>query len=534
MNEWMGKNNKTMAILRVSGRRQEGNTSHETQENKIKEYCKENGLSIVETVRIVESAKDSNLRVKYQGAIKKAIKDNIRHVVFYMYDRETRNLRDNEQNEEYVKKEKLVIHYANDNKVLYAGSSDSDFFLRDINAAANKNFIRNLRTKTMDAMKTKAKNGWFPSNHVPLGYALQKTKDSEGKELKRGSIIVPDPNISNVKWVQREFELRAQGFSYEKIRKACIDEGLVPINRITQYSLSSVERRLKNKFYAGYFDWQGEEYQGKHGLIIPQKILDTVSDNPKRKVVAFIRKDAPFGSGWIKCADPNCGCNIVYDPKKKKIKESGETKIFPYYHCTNSKRVHATQKGMNVSENKIWEQLDPAIDAITITKQMADDISEALNETHLKVKKARKREIEGFRQALTNVDTKRDKLFDLFTTNSIDQETYRKQEARLKEEWNHYTDLLEQANDTIDGVYLETSKSILELATTARAQYLLATPEARRTMLDKILSNPVLDDTTVRYDLKSPFAVLCEMKSKNDWRPQRESNPRRRRERAVS
>jgi len=514
MDEWIGKNNKAMAILRVSSRRQEGNTSHETQENKIKEYCKENNLILVETVKLIESAKDSGLRVKYQGAIKKAIKENIRHVVFYMYDRETRNLKDNEQNEEYVKKEKLVIHYANDNKVLYSGSSDSDFLSRDMSAIVNKNFSRNLRTKTMDAMKTKAKSGWFPSNHVPLGYALQKPKDSFGKELKRGSITVPDPNISKVRWVQREFELRAQGFSYEKIRKTCIDEGLVPVNRITQYSLSSVERRLKNKFYAGYFDWQGIEYKANHELIIPQKILDTISDNPKRKVVAFIRKDAPFGSGWIKCADPNCGCNIVYDPKKKKIKESGETKTFPYYHCTNSKRVHATQKGMNVPENKIWEQLDPAIDAITITKQMADDISEVLNEAHLKVKKARKREIEGFGLALDNIATRRGKLIDLFTEQNINKEILNEQLARLENERRRYTDLLEQSNDTIDGVYLETSKSILELATTARAQYLLSTPEARRTMLDKILSNPVLDDTTLRYDLKMPFAVLCEMKQK--------------------
>jgi site-specific DNA recombinase len=534
MSEWMGKNNKAVAILRVSSRRQEGNTSHETQENKIKEYCKEHNLSLVDTVRLVESAKDSGARTKYKAAIKNAIKTNIRHVVFYMYDRETRNLIDNEQNEKYVKGDKLVIHYANDNKVLHAGSPDSDFFVRDINAAANKNFIRNLRTKTMDAMRTKAKSGWFPSNHVPLGYVLQKLKDSAGKELKRGSIVVPDPNINNVRWVQREFELRAQGFSYEQIKTTCIDEGLVPVNRITQYSISSVERRLKNKFYAGDFDWQGEKYTGKHELIIPQKILDVVSDNLKRKVVPFIRKDSPFGNGWLKCADPNCGCNVVYDPKKKKIKDTGEVKTFPYYHCTNSKRVHATQKGMNVSEDKIWNQLEPAIDAITITKQMAEDISRALNETHLRVKSARKREIEGFELALDGIDSKRDRIFDLFTDGTIDQENYKRQDERLKEERRHYTKQLAQANDTIDGVYLETSKSILELATTARAQYLLATPEERRGMLDKILSNPVLDETTVRYDLKMPFVVLCEMKQKNDWRPQRESNPCFSLERAMS
>jgi DNA invertase Pin-like site-specific DNA recombinase len=524
MNEWIGKNNKAMAILRVSSRRQEGNTSHETQENKIKEYCKENNLNLVDTARLVESAKDSGARTKYKAAIKNAIKTNIRHVVFYMYDRETRNLIDNEQNEKYIREDKLVIHYANDNKVLHAGSSDSDFFVRDINAVANKNFIRNLRTKTMDAMKTKAKSGWFPSNHVPLGYALQKLKDSSGKELKRGSIIVPDPNINNVNWVQREFELRAQGYSYSQIQKTCLDEGLVSVNKTVQYGLSSIERRLKNKFYAGYFDWQGIEYKGNHELIIPQKILDAVSDNPKGKLVPFIRKDAPFGGGWLKCAEPSCRCNIVYDPKKKKVKETGEVKTFPYYHCTNSKKVHVTQKGMNVSEGKIWGQLESAIDAMTITKQMADDISKALNETHLKVKNAHKREIEGFELALDAIDNKRDRTFDLFTNGTIDQENYKRQDERLKEERRHYTKQLAQATDTINGAYLETSKSILELATTARAQYLRLTLEERRALFDKILSNPVLDETTVRYAFQKPYAVLCEMKQKDDWRSQRDSN----------
>lgn len=32
-----------------------------------------------------------------------------------------------------------------------------------------------------------------------------------------------------------------------------------------------------------------------------------------------------------------------------------------------------------------------------------------------------------------------------------------------------------------------------------------------------ILSNPVLDGLSVRYDLKKPFAVLAEMKHSEDW-----------------
>ena len=41
-----------------------------------------------------------------------------------------------------------------------------------------------------------------------------------------------------------------------------------------------------------------------------------------------------------------------------------------------------------------------------------------------------------------------------------------------------------------------------------------------------LLSNPVLDGVTVRYDLRKPFKVLSEMNENSEWRAMRESNPR--------
>ena len=138
--------------------------------------------------------------------------------MFYMNDREARNLTDNEKNEQLVRDGKIVIHYVNENKVLEEDSPVSDFFMRDIFAVQNKNFSRVLSVKVNDVMRRKAEDGWFPGNRPTLGYMHQRLRDASGREMKRGTIIVPDSDKRKVCQVQREFELRANGYTLEQIR----------------------------------------------------------------------------------------------------------------------------------------------------------------------------------------------------------------------------------------------------------------------------------------------------------------------------
>ena len=120
-------NKSAIAILRVSSRKQADNTSHDGQEREVLAYAKANGLIIAENCkfRISESAKNSDDRKQYKQAIRYALKNRIRHVLFYMSDRESRNLTDLEDNEKLVKLDKLVIHHVQDRRVFHAGSSIS-------------------------------------------------------------------------------------------------------------------------------------------------------------------------------------------------------------------------------------------------------------------------------------------------------------------------------------------------------------------------------------------------------------------------
>ena len=525
---------KGIAILRVSSHRQKDNTSHETQESEVRAYAESCGIKIDRIFQIIESAKATEFRKKYHAALKYALKEKIGAVLFYMHDREARNLTDNETNERLVRSGKIEIHYVRDKKVLTAKSPEFDFIMRDFMAVNNKQFSRVLSIKVNDAMTAKAESGWFPNNHVPLGYVHKKNQNENGHESKRGTIIVRDSNHKNVKWVQREFELRAQGYTLEQIREIVLNEGLVPQHRIKDYRASTIEKRIKNPFYRGQFRWKGEIYKGKHELIIPKHILNKIDGiGTKTYTKRFTADEGILAGGWLKCAEEACGCHLVYDPKIKTIKKTGETKIFKYYHCTNGRKAHQTLSGMNIREEEIWGQLSTALDAITISEEQAQKFAEALNDLERELKGGAAESIQKLEAERAELESRMNKLMDMYLDVQIEKELFEKQKARIKAQ---ILDIDRQVADLKgdSSQVLENAESTLELAKQAKDLWKDRSDRERRDFLNELLSNPRVRGRTVEYDLKKPFAVLAEMATNQSWRPHGDSNPGLFRERELS
>lgn len=522
MNWYSNNNKKSLAILRVSSKRQEGNSSHAIQEDKIRRYCEDNGLELVEIRKIVESAKRSDLRRKYSDAISFALNKKVFHILFYMNDREARNLTDSERNEILVREGKITIHYVNDNKVFHQNSPSADFLSRDISAVMNKNFSRVLGEKVNDSMRKKASDGWYPGNHPPLGYIHQKQVDSFGKIQKRGTIIVPDPDPRRRRLVQREFELRAQGLSIEVIRSQIIEEGLVERLKIPQYSKHGIESRLKSKFYWGLFNWQGVEYQGRHEFIIDQRILQRVKDSfGKRGITRRASHELGiFSGGWIKCADPDCGLQVVYDPKKKLNKTTKEVRHFQFYRCSNSRGFHKTLKGRYVTEDSLWIQFESAVNKISIDQILAQQIADALNEANALAKVAILTRAQEYQTALDKLEQVEDRLYDDYRNGILDEAGHRRQIQRVRDDRRHYSNLLRDSNLAISDAWKVSAQRVIELATNAKSLWNQALPQERMDYLKKVCSNPLLDGVSLQYDLKKPFVTIAEMKEKEDWRSQ--------------
>jgi site-specific DNA recombinase len=517
VHEWLGDNKSAIAILRKSSDEQ-SSISHETQEAEIRTYCQQHGLNLKpeNIFRIVESAKDSDHRRKYNEAIDSALNKNLRHVLFYMYDREARNLTDAEKNAKLVKADLLCLHYVREQKVLHQGSPGSDFFMRNIHAVMNTQFIDNLRVKVVDAMKQKAETGWWPSNNVPLGYATRKIRDEKGKELKRGTTVARDPDEKRVRWAQREFELRAKGLSFREVRQGIIDEGLIPLDHIKKYRIGAIEQRLKNPFYMGRFIWRGIEYQGKHELIIPPAIFAAAQRAGRgfhRRV--FDAEHGVFAGGWLRCAE--CGCHIIYDPKKKVARTTGKVTIFHYYHCSNGRMMHASQAGLNVNETVIWEQLESAVDAISITPKLATEVANVLNENQKKSASSSARKIADLKDAIKQLEAKEDQAYDNMTCGNIDTEAYRRQVGRFREERKELNSAIQTIQSDMNGAFRETALTTLELCKEAKQLYKTRSTAERADFIKRLVSNPRLNGVNVEFDLKKPFGVLAKITKNENW-----------------
>ena len=542
MENWIGDNNEALLLPRVSSRKQDP----ETQIREMTEYCRYHGLKVAKIWAIKESAKDSDFRDDYNEAIEYAKKHGIRHLIFLMDDREARNLTDVETNEKLVKRDIFVLHYVLDRKIIHKHSPDSDFFMRDMKAAYNKNFSRVLGTRMNFVMREKAESGWYPGNRPPLGYMTQKQKDENGRELKRDSIIVPDVLDKNVRQVRREFELRVMDgvdspLPFDDIRKQIIAEGFIPPSKVNNYHVSAIEKRLKNIFYDDRFIWDEKEYPGKHERIIPKRLWDDVQDTFGKRAMSRNAKGI-FGGGWLKCATPECGCFITSEPRVKERKTTKEMVRYNLYRCSNGRKIHRSLAGMYIHEEKIWAQLEAAVDSISITESFAEELAEALNETQHKAIAATKREAASYNDALKELEDKEDEAYRDYKKGVLDEKGYRRQIDRVRSDRRYYSRQLEEANVAINNACMENAKTIIELATNAKSLWLSRSVRERREFLNDILSNQVLeaanDGVTVRYEMKKPFATLSRMKglSSNNqkWRLHGDSNPGYSRERGVS
>ena len=269
---WDAQNDRAMLICRVSDPGQTDGVSLPMQQHRQQQYAQSVGLRVVATHSFQESAKKSEQRERFHAAISEARREKIKHLVFYVWDRIARNFTDAEILEELIRDGDVVLHIASGGNVLHADTDDAAFFLFDICIAQAKQENRGRRRKTIDGMEQRCRNGWYPSR-PPWFYEQVPMLDENGRPKKRGSTIV-GPTAEGRRLVRREMDLHLAGHSLDRIRSICLAENLVPAKLVPTYHRTSVEKHLKQDFYAAIpsphddfrsqFTWRGVSYEAKH------------------------------------------------------------------------------------------------------------------------------------------------------------------------------------------------------------------------------------------------------------------------------
>lgn len=502
---------QAILVNRVSDQHQLEGYSLAEQEREGRKYAECKGLQIAKVFSFQESASKANQRKTFDEirsfiTSQTAKKETCIAIVAEKHDRLYRNHLNKAQFQIFLEEGRIEIHLYKEGKMLTKDSPPSEFLVDDVMTSVNQYASRNIGREAKKGMLGKAREGWFP-HKAPFGYKNVHPEQREDKNRRR-SIIEPTP--WGEKLIPRMFELRASGHSLRMVHQKVLEEGLVPSQSVRKFYDSLVEKILKNSFYMGEFVWAGEKFQGKHRPLVSKRVWDAVQNSFISKASPTFRlRKRPGGalSGFMKCS---CGCVVTYDPKDK---PSG--RHYDYYRCANGKGAHP--KLVYVAQEHIFKEFTPAVESISISEERAKEFSDGLNRTELKAQQVHKQYIEDLKARHNESYALEDEIYLDYKKGILDDDGFKRQITLVRAERNHLADILGQAQSEVTGAVLVTAKKILELAQKAPELYLRQTPEKRREFLDKILSNPILDGVTVRYELKKPFSILSKMAQVSNW-----------------
>jgi hypothetical protein len=353
--------------------------------------------------------------------------------------------------------------------------------------------------KLQKAKQEKAESGWFPGTQAPLGYVIKKRK---GK-AERWSEIIPDPDKNKVLQVQLEFELRAAGLSYPSIHRAVLAQGFIPPEEITGYHFTSIEKRIKNPFYAGRFRWGGKEYDGRHELIVPPHVFRAAQNFLRRKP-----RSRDLRLSFLSCAE--CACAISFDSKSY-VTASGERRTFSYYRCTNRTGFHASMKGYFVPENHVWKQIDALIMRIQLWPTLARKIAQTLNDSRADYIAAKKNEIVAVDCQMTALDRQEDQSLQALAAGRKTHSEFNEVRLDARGVRNRLLERSSRLHSEIIFSRNESEASIFDLADEMRALYLAQSAEEKIALVDLIYTNLRLRGPHLEADFKNPFRELMQV-----------------------
>ena len=495
---------KSDAIIyvRVSSKEQEREGySIEAQKKLLFEYALKNNIKILKTFEEAESAKVAGRTQFKEMLIYLKENQDVKSILVEKTDRLYRN------NTDYVNldpdKLNIEIHLVKEGGVLSKQSPSSQKFMHGIKVQMAKFYSDNLSEEVQKGMGQKAHEGHWPSR-PPIGYT---------SSLDR--LIIPDPKFAPL--IARGFELASTGqYSLAKIKHILYNEGLRSARAKNEMSKSQMQRVLSNPIYYGDFLWKGKVFTGKHKPLITRELFDRVqSQMGFVKRSKMVKHNFPF-TNTITCA--HCGCSITADQKRKK---SGKT--YTYYHCTSGKGN--CENVTYVREEVIDNWISEILNQIKIPSEVVDWTREALLQTQQSERDYYSKQLAILEGHYRTNQNKINKAYEDKLEDRIDHEFWVVQNDRLRVEQVKIESQIASMREK-NMTFINQGLQLMELAKQAHVLFPHMTPEEKRELVNMVLSNPQIENGSLRYDLRKPFSYFTNVTDLEKWRGGRDSNPR--------
>lgn len=461
--------------------------SLDTQKTTLLKYAHDNKLDFVCIYEESKSAKDENNRLQFDEMLTKIRNGEANAILVQHLDRLSRNRLDTGELIKLFQEGKLKeirTPYKANNTIYDLFSMDYEF----INAI---HYSARLSIRVKEGIETKLRKGEFPGP-PKIGYLTVNKKHT------------PDPE--RAKFIKEIFDLYTTNrLSIEIIADSMFDKGFTTLSGKKVYP-SAIARIIQDPFYMGKFAYKGVIYQGIHKPIVTDQQFKLANEirlgrnkpRPQKEIDLLYR-------GYLKCN--YCGCALTGTIKKQK---------YPYYFCTNGKNICDQHKDY-LSEGDLTPKVTDIFSKFIIDKDMA---SKSLDVYKKQTLQAYEDKIQTKKTLETHVEALNDKLYKLLDTyldEKIDNTTYSKKQAKIKQEIKLIEDKISKLN--------KSPKTTLELLDKFKQQcfslgevYENGDNEVRKDLLNSALWNfSMLNGEIASVQYKLPYKYMNEASKSGDF-----------------
>lgn len=499
---------KAILIARVSTEEQkEAGNSLPAQVARLEKYCQNKGYTIEKTFSFDESAyKDQ--REEFERILDFILAQKEKLIIcFDKVDRLSRNVFDKRISLLHAKalNDEIELHFVNDGQVLNSRISAVQKFQFSTSLGLAKYFSDAISDNVKRATEQKLRRGEWPSR-APYGYKNITREDKKD--------IIVDEYKSKI--VQKAFELYATGaYSLELLCKKLKDDYGI------DWKATSLDKVFNNHFYYGSMQWNGILHQHQYPSLITKELFEQVQQTKARfnKKERYKYAGKPYiYRGLFRCAE----CNLAITPEKHK----GHV----YYHCTQHKGKHGAKW---LREENMTEQLGHIFKSLEMPQNIMQEIVNNLSEVHQHKIEFHSMQFDRLTKEQKEITRMMDNLYMDKLKGCITESDYDRFYQDLKgklDDIKNRLDSLDKAQDN----YYKTSVYTLALCQDAYKLFIGSEVEEKRQLIKLVLSNLKIDGEKIVYEAQKPFDVILKCSDDLLWRPQWDSNPCFRRERAVS
>lgn len=486
---------KAILLARVSSVDQEDTHSIPAQVERVAKYAERKNLDVLEVFKLTENSTSQN-RKKFNEIIKK-IKASPEKIalVIETIDRLQRDFKESVTLDQFLKADKLEIHFLRENLVLNKDSNSSDIMRWDMGVMFAKNYLLQMKDNVARSVKSKLAKGEYPGDS-PLGYINYRDENDN-------SCIVHDPDRSH--HVKKLLELYASGnHSMLTLKKEADKIGLLS-KKGNKLSVSVIEHMLKNIFYYGVMKWGKFIGPHKYEPLITKETYDQIQEvrlSWGKKKFKYASIPVAF-RGIIKCK--TYGATLSPQIKKQR---------YTYYNCGNKS---CPQHKIYVKETDLFKEVEQVFKHLSsLPQEVIDSLVSSLKSASKASSLYHISSLRTLQTEYEKLENRKSKLYDDKLDGCITADFYDKKFKEYIEKQADLQHKMKQHQVANDQTYI-TASLVLDLAKRSYDIFKSSEASEKRQLINHVFQNCYHDGEKLVYNLKEPFNIILSHAKLPGW-----------------